>query len=204
MKDGQLLVVDLSRSSVHKETIPAQVLADYLGGRGLVSHLLYQKASPGTDPLGPQNPLVFVAGPAQGMSTPFSPKTVLGTKSPLTGTCLYSVASGTFGHDLARSGLTGLLITGAAPEPTYLVVEGGRVSFRSARHLWGKTTVKAQEVMLADAGLPRASVVAIGPAGERAVPLAAIVTEGERCRTFGRGGPGAVMGSKNLKGIVLR
>lgn len=203
MKDGQLLVVDLSNRSFHTETIPAQIMADYVGGRGLVAHLLYGKVIPGTDPLGPQNPLIFLAGPAQGLSAPYSPKTVLGTKSPLTGTYLYSVASGSFGHDLARAGLSGLLITGSASEPTYLVIEGGRVSFRSARRLWGKKTVEAQQNMGADSGYPRASVLAIGPAGERGALLAAIVTEGERCRTFGRGGPGAVMGSKNLKGVVL-
>ena len=203
MKDGRLLVVDLSKRSFHTEEIPAEVMANYVGGRGLVAYLLYQKATPGADPLGPQNPLIFVTGPAQGLSAPFSPKTIMGTKSPLTGTYLYSVASGSFGHDLARAGLTGLLITGSAPEPTYLAIEGGGVSFRSGLHLWGKKTVEAQEAMLAESGLPRASVLAIGPAGERAALLAAIVTEGERCRTFGRGGPGAVMGSKNLKGIVL-
>lgn len=203
MKNGRLLVVDLSKQSSHTEDMPAGVMADYIGGRGLVAYLLYQKATPGADPLGPQNPLIFVGGPAQGLSAPFSPKTVMGTKSPLTGTYMYSVASGSFGHDLARAGLAGLLVTGAAPEPTYLVIQGGRVAFRPARHLWGKKTVEAQESMLAESGLRRPSVLAIGLAGERGALLAAIVTGGESCRTFGRGGPGAVMGSKNLKGIVL-
>ncbi|MDO8688873.1 MAG: aldehyde ferredoxin oxidoreductase family protein [Dehalococcoidia bacterium] len=203
MKDGKLLVVDLSNSSSHEEAITAQAMAEFIGGRGLSAYLLSQKATPGADPLGPSNPLIFVTGPAQGLSVPFSPKTVMGTKSPLTGTYLYSVASGSFGHDLARAGFTGLLITGVAAEPTYLVIEGGRVSFRSARLQWGKTTPKAQASMLSESGVAKASVLAIGPAGERMLPVAAIVTEGDRCRTFGRGGPGAVMGSKNLKGVVL-
>src|SRR3990172_4044282 len=101
MRDGKLLVIDLSSGSSRTEIIPARVMTDYIGGRGLVARLLYQEVTPGTDPLGPQNPLVFVTGPAQGLAVPFSPKTMMGTKSPLTGTYLYSVASGSFGHDLA-------------------------------------------------------------------------------------------------------
>lgn len=201
--DGKLLVIDLSHGSSHTETIPAQVMADFIGGRGLVAYLLYEKATRGANPLGPENPLVFVTGPAQGLSVPFSPKTMMGTRSPLTGTYLYSVASGSFGHDMARAGLTGIVITGASPEPAYLIIKGSTVSVRSARHILGAKTVEAQATMLTESGLEKASALAIGPAGERLVPLAAIVTEGDRCRTFGRGGPGAVMGSKNLKGVVL-
>jgi aldehyde:ferredoxin oxidoreductase len=203
MEDGRLLFIDLTTASYRLEVIPPRVLADYLGGRGLAAYLLFKGVAPRVDPLDPANPLILTAGPAQGLSAPYSPKTVLGTKSPLTGIYLYSVASGSFGHYLARSGLAALVVTGRAASPTYIVIDGQRVEFHSATHLWGKKTGAAQEALLRETSRPKASVLTIGPAGERLVRLAAVVTEGDHARTFGRGGAGCVMGAKNLKGIVL-
>lgn len=199
----KVLIVDLTSRSVDIELLQETVLADYLGGRGLGAYLLYRNLSPGVDPLSPENVLVFSVGPAQGTTAFYSSRAVLSTKSPLTGIYLYSVASGNFGHRLRKAGYMALVVKGRSPEPVYLRINDDKVEFRSARRFWGLKTIEAQEAMLEDADMHKGSCVCIGPAGERLLRIAAVVTEGEKARTFGRGGAGAVMGSKNLKGIVL-
>jgi aldehyde:ferredoxin oxidoreductase len=199
----KLLVVDLTKREFKVEPIPEAILDDYLGGRGLGAYLLYTNIEKGVDPLSPENPLIFSSGPAQGTDAYYGSRVVLNCKSPLTGIYLYSVASGRFGHEMKRAGYMALMVKGRAAEPTYVVIQDNRVDFRPASGLWGMKTVEAQEALLNAANLPKASCVAIGPAGERLVKTACVVTGGESARTFGRGGSGAVMGSKNLKGIVL-
>ncbi len=100
--ESKMLVIDLTTQTFHIENIPEKVIADYLGGRGLGSYLLYHTIGPGIDPLSPENPLIFTAGLAQGIDTPFSPKVVVTTKSPLTDIYLFSVSSGAFGHSIRK------------------------------------------------------------------------------------------------------
>src|SRR5680860_59168 len=176
----------------------------FLGGRGLGAYLLYNYLTPGVAPLSPENVLIFTAGPLQGTTSYYSAKTVLTTKSPLTGIYLFSVASGKFGHQIAKAGYSSIMIKGASARPTYVMVDDNRVAFSNAEEFWGMGTVASHDAMLADSGLDNGACACIGPAGEQLNTLAAIATEGEKARIFGRGGSGAVMGAKKLKGIVLR
>lgn len=200
---NRLLVVDLTSRTSAVETIPEEIMQNYIGGRGLGAYLLYSNLKQGVDPLSPDNVLIFSAGPAQGTSMYYSSRAVLNTKSPLTGIYLYSVASGNFGHEIKRAGYVAIMIKGRASAPTYLAIHDEDVEFRSAEQFWGMKTIEAHDAMLEDSELLKGSCACIGPAGERLHLMAAVVTEGEKARTFGRGGSGAVMGSKNLKGIVL-
>jgi aldehyde:ferredoxin oxidoreductase len=197
-----MLVVDLGDRTIHREELPEQLISDFLGGRGLGIALLYKRLSEKVDPLNPDNPLIFTTGPLQGADFPFSSKLNLTTKSPQTGLCAFSIASCKMGHFLRRSGIDVLFITGQAQNWTYLWINNGRVEFKDAKHLYGSKATQAQAAMVSECH-PKAEAAVIGPAGEHGVRIAAIVTGGDRLRTFGRCGVGAVMGSKKLKGLVV-
>ena len=200
---NKVLKVDLTNQSYSAEELPDKTLDLYLGGRGLGAYLLYQNLAPGVDPLSPDNPIIFSGGPVQGTNTYYSSRAVLTTKSPLTGIYLFSVASGRFGHGIRKAGYMSVMVQGRSETPVYLAINDGEVQFRSAGDFWGMKTAEAQTAMLEDAKSPDGSCVCIGPAGENLSSLALVATAGEKVRTFGRGGAGAVMGSKNLKGIVI-
>lgn len=197
------LTVDLTLRTFAVEPIPKEVLRRYLGGRGLGAYLLYRHTRAGMDPLSAENPLIFTVGIAQGLPTPYSPKVVLTTKSPLTGAYLYTISSGKLGHSIRRAGYMAIVIRGRSEQPIFLHIGDHTVDFRDARHLWGRKTLAAQEGMLEEAGDGRAATATIGPGGERLVRYAAIMNDGKTYRAFGRGGAGCVMGAKNLKGIVV-
>jgi len=201
---NKVLVIDLTTEKYHTDNISEEVMDAFLGGRGLGAYLLYNYLTPGVAPLSPENVLIFTAGPLQGTTSYYSAKTVLTTKSPLTGIYLFSVASGKFGHQIAKAGYSSIMIKGASARPTYVMVDDNRVAFSNAEEFWGMGTVASHDAMLADSGLDNGACACIGPAGEQLNTLAAIATEGEKARIFGRGGSGAVMGAKKLKGIVLR
>ena len=203
LPESKMLIIDLTTQTYQIDTLPEKILINYLGGRGLGVNLLYQSIGPGVGPLSPENPLIFTVGFAQGMDTPFSPKVVLTTKSPLTNLYLYSVSSGAFGHSIRKAGYMAIMIKGKAEAPVYLNIGDDKVEFRDARHLWGMKTLAAQNAMLKEAGNPKASTAAIGPGGEKLIKYAAIMNDGKTFRAFGRGGTGCVMGSKKLKGIVI-
>ena len=200
--EAKLLKIDLSAKKSKVEAIPESVIKNYLGGRGLGAYLLYNLVPAKTDPLSPRNCLIFTAGPTNGTGFPFSSKANLSTKSPLTGVYLYSVSSGTVGHQIRKAGFWAVVIKGKAKSPTYLVINNSKVTFKRASSLWGLEPFKAQQAMLKD--LPgKAASVAIGPAGEQRVTFASVFSEGGYYRAFGRGGAGCVMGAKNLKGMVI-
>ncbi len=199
-----ILKVDLSRRSSEIAEIPELVMRKYIGGRGLGAYLLYRSVPAKADPLGEGNHIFLTAGPASGTGLYYSSKTNLTTKSPLTGIYLNTVCSGILGAQMRKAGFWALDIYGASERPLYIVVRDRDVSFLDAAGLWGLETAKAQEVMLGEMSPNRAATVAIGPAGERLNPFAAVFSEGGLYRCFGRGGAGAVMGSKKLKGIVVQ
>ncbi len=203
LPESRMLIIDLTAQTYREELISEDVMSDYLGGRGLGAYLLYRNIASGVDPLSPDNPLIFTVGFAQGTDTPFSPKVVLTTKSPLTNAYLYSISSGSLGHSIRRAGYMGVMIRGEASKPVYLRIRKGAVEFCDARHLWGMMTLASQEAMLREAGDPKASTAAIGPAGETLVRFAAVMNDGDTFRAFGRGGAGCVMGAKNLKGLIV-
>jgi aldehyde:ferredoxin oxidoreductase len=201
--DYLLLGIDLSDRAYRIEEIPNETIRKYVGGRGLGSFLLYKLVPARMDPLGEGNHLIFTAGPASGTKFPNSSKTNLTTKSPLTGVYLYSVASGILAEQMRRAGFWAIDITGKADSPVLIVVHNREVEFRDAKQLWGMETAAAQRAMLASVDAKNAATVAIGPAGERLISSAGVFGEGELYRCFGRGGAGSVMGSKNLKGMVV-
>jgi len=199
----RILKVDLSRRSHRVETLPREIIQQYIGGRGLGAYLLYRSVPAAADPLGEHNHLIFTAGPANGTGLFFSSKAVVTTKSPLTGIYLYSVASGTFTGQLRQAGYWALDISGIADSPVYLEIDNQKVTIKDAAHLWGLETARAQQLMMADRSPRQAATVAIGPAGENLLSYAAIMSEGSLYRSMARGGSGCVMGAKKLKGILV-
>ncbi|MDO8692106.1 MAG: aldehyde ferredoxin oxidoreductase family protein [Dehalococcoidia bacterium] len=199
----RILRIDLTTSTHRIEELDERVVNEYIGGRGLGAYLLYKDCPKGLDPMDPSNPLIFSAGPAQGVGAPYSGKASLTTKSPLTGIYLACVTSGSMGQSIKNAGLSSVVVTGRAARPTYLVIVGDKVEFRPAERLWGTKVGEAQQMMLDETGLSGASTLGIGPAGEKGIKIACISTEGDKYRAFGRGGAGCVMGSKNLKGVLV-
>jgi aldehyde:ferredoxin oxidoreductase len=199
----QLLKINLSNRSSKIEEIPPEIIRKYIGGRGLGAYLLYQCVPPKADPLAEDNHLIFTAGPVSGTGLYYSSKVNVNTKSPLTGIYLFSISSGILAQQMRWAGFWAIDIGGAADSPIYLWIENQTVHFKDATSLWGLETAEAQRQMCQ--GLPpkNAATVGIGPAGEQLNRYAALYTEGSLYRCFGRGGAGAVMGSKNLKGIVV-
>jgi aldehyde:ferredoxin oxidoreductase len=199
----QQLTINLSNRSFEIKDIPEDIIKKYIGGRGLGAYLLYHLVPPKADPLGPENRVIFTAGPASGTGLAYSSKANVNTKSPLTGIYLYAISSGILPHQMRKAGFWAIDIKGRAATPTYITIKDQTVSFVDGTDLWGLETAAAQQRMLAESGLKNAATVGIGPAGEHLHPYAAIFADGDLYRCFGRGGAGAVMGSKNLKGIVV-
>jgi aldehyde:ferredoxin oxidoreductase len=191
----RILRIDLSTGKMDSFAPEASLLRGYIGGRGLGAKLIYDAMR--VDALSPANLLVFAAGPLTGTTTPASGRVSLSTKSPLTGTIFDSNCGGSFGPELKKAGYDALIIAGKSPEPVFIEIEDDRVELKSARRLWGKNA-KETTRLLKDKG----SVACIGRAGEKQVLLASIMSD--KVHTFGRGGVGAVMGSKNLKAVVVK
>ena len=201
---NQILRIDLSNRSYRIEEIPDNIIRQYIGGRGLGAYLLYNSVPPRVAPLSEKNHLIFTAGPSNGTNLSYSSKTVNNTKSPLTGIYLCAISSGTIGHQIREAGLWAIDVAGIADSPTYLVINNQKVEFKDATTLWGMESAEAQRVMLGNLSARKVATMAIGPAGEKLLTYAAIMVDGPLYRAFGRGGSGCVMGSKKLKGIVIR
>lgn len=197
---GRLLWVDLTRRQTRSEPLDPHLAAETIGGRGLGTRILYDRLAPGTDPLSPQTPLIFVTGPLNGANAPLSGRYEVVTRSPFTGTVLSSNSGGRFAVDLKRTGYDGVVIEGAAETPCYLWIHDGQAELRDAGELWGLDTHRTTERLLAETHA-RAGVACIGPAGERGVLFASVMND--RDRAAGRGGAGCVMGAKRLKALVV-
>jgi aldehyde:ferredoxin oxidoreductase len=199
--DTELLYVNLATRLVEAKPLPPALYRAYLGGRGLGVKLVYDAVTPKIDALSPENLLVFAIGPLTATAAPTSGRFAVITKSPLTGTIFDSNAGGYFGPQLRMAGYAAIIIIGRADSPQYLWIEDGKAELRDAQKIWGLDTAKATDSLL-EATDKKAQVACIGPAGENLVKLAAIITD--KHRAAGRGGVGAVMGSKNLKAVVAR
>ena len=173
----------------------------FLGATGFGIKLLYDHVKPGTDPLGPDNILVFAPGPLTGTDSPCSSRMAATARSPLTGAVGMSTSGGHFPAEMKFAGFDIIVITGQAQEPTYLVFHDGKVSFRSAKKLWGSNTMDCQLFIKEELHDHNFRVACIGQAGEKRTLMASIINER---RAFGRKGLGAVMGSKKLKAIAVR
>lgn len=198
---GRILHVDLTTGTTMVETPDIEVYRKLVGGRGLVAYLLLRDLPPESDPLGPENMLIFAPGILQGTGLPGSGRHGVGAKSPLTGALASSEAGGWFGHEFKRAGLDALIIRGRAKQPVYLWIRDGRAEIRPATHLWGKNTAETEALIREELDDKRARVAQIGIAGESLCLFSAIMHD--VCRAAGRGGLGAVMGSKNLKAVAV-
>jgi aldehyde:ferredoxin oxidoreductase len=199
---GKLLEVDLSAERIKEVELDEKLTRTVIGGRGLGVKLLYERVGPGVDPFDPDNLLVFATGPLTGTLAPTSGRHCVVTKSPLTGTIFDSNSGGHWGAELKFAGIDAIVIRGRAERPVYLWVHDGEAELRDASDLWGLGTHATTDAILKQVGDSRARVACIGPAGERLVRIAAIIND--KYRAAGRGGVGAVMGSKHLKAIVVR
>jgi len=200
--NGRILRANLSERSVSIEEIDELFCRRYLGGAGFVTYFQWKELKQGIDPLGPDNKLIFAVGPVTGTSVPGSGRHCMGAKSPLTGGYAKSESGGFWGVELKRAGYDGIIIEGKAGKPVYLWIHDGEASIRDASHFWGHNTKEVQEGISAELGDNRIRVAAIGPGGEHLVRYACVMNELKDAA--GRGGMGAVMGSKNLKAIAVR
>ncbi len=198
---GQLLRVNLSRRGVSKEPLREDWARDFVGGVGLTARLVYEEVKPKIAPLGPENKLVFMTGPVNGTMIPAASRTSVCAKSPYTGSFFHSIFGGNLGPEIKFAGYDGVIIEGKAERPVYLWIEDDKVEIRKAEHLWGKDPFETQEMIRKEIGDEEIHIAAIGTAGEAGLPYAMILCD---IRAAGRGGMGAVMGSKNLKAIAVR
>ncbi|MFB6125440.1 MAG: aldehyde ferredoxin oxidoreductase family protein [Halanaeroarchaeum sp.] len=197
---NQLLDVDLTTGTVETRELSDAFLRNYLGGAGITTRLLYDEVGPDVDPLDPENILAIAPGLLVGPSVPTGSKTAFGFKSPLTGGYGKSIVGAKMGDQLKRSGYDAMVVRGAAEEPTTLVIEDDDVRLESAEDLWGLDTWETDDRLKETYG-GQFRTAAIGPAGENLSKISMIECED---RQAGRGGPGAVMGSKNLKAIAVK
>ncbi len=196
---GRLLRVNLSRRTSGVETIPSDVCELFVGGRGFGIAYLYKEQPPKVDPLGEDNRLIFIAGPLAGAQAQSVSRWIVCTKSPLTGAYARSVAGADFGAWLRFAGYDALLVEGKAEAPVYLHLTAEGCTIAKADDLWGADTRQTQDLLHRRHG-DGTHVACIGPAGERLVRYAAIVSGR---RTASRCGVGTVMGSKNLKAVAI-
>jgi aldehyde:ferredoxin oxidoreductase len=199
---GKIMRLDLTHSKVTVEDLKEEWAQQFIGGSGLGAKFLYEMTDEKTDPLGPENPLIFMTGPFTGTSVPLSGRHAVVSRSPLTGIFGESDVGGTWGANLKKAGFDGIIVTGKSNKPVYLWVHDGKWEIRNASHLWGKDTYEIDPILKKETH-EKAVVSTIGQAGENLVPLSAIMTDGKDGRAAGRCGMGAVMGSKNLKAIVV-
>lgn len=199
--NGKILRVNLSTGKVRVQEYSSDFALKWIGGRGFAARILWEELKPGIDPLSPENKLVFAVGPLTGLLGPSTGKLVVASKSPLTG----GYGDGNLGSiaavQIRRAGYDAIVVEGKAEKPSYVYVEDEKVEVRSAEHLWGLDTFTAEKKLREEHGRG-AGVLVIGPAGENLVRYAIVASQ--EGRAGGRPGMGAVMGSKNLKALVVR
>jgi aldehyde:ferredoxin oxidoreductase len=204
---GKVLRVDLTAEKATVEEIDPQFAKDYIGGRGWAIKILHDEVEPTVDPLSPENKLIFTTGPLTGTPAPTGNRYMVTTKAPLTGAIACSNSGGMYPTEMKRTGLDMIVLEGRAERPVYVWINADgstdepEVEIRPADHLWGMRVPEATDALLEETD-EKARVSCIGPAGERLVKIASIMND--KHRAAGRSGVGAVMGSKNLKAVVLR
>jgi len=195
----QFLKIDLSSNKIETFTPDVEFMENFIGGTGFGVKLLDDTLNQGIDPLSPANSLVISTGPLTGTRAPMSGRFSMVTKSPLTGTIFDSNTGGHWGVKFKRCGFDGVWLIGKASDPVYMKISENRAELKSAENIWGKNVAETTRALKQAEGR-RCSVLAIGPAGENLVKISAVMNDEHRA--LGRGGVGAVWGSKNLKAIV--
>jgi aldehyde:ferredoxin oxidoreductase len=194
--------IDASRRQVEVRSLESRDAEDFVGGGSLGAAYLARLIQSDTDPLGPDNPLIFMVGPFTSTRVPASSRHEVVSLSPLTGIYGESNCGGSLGWHLKRSGYDGLVITGTSTSPVSIVIDAEEITFRESEDLWGQDVFSVDDQLKTELD-PKAVTAVIGPAGERLVKIASISHDGRHTRSIGRCGMGAVMGSKKLKSIVV-
>src|SRR6202012_937204 len=197
---GRALIVNLTSGQSSVTTIDESVLRSYVGGAGLGAWLMHEHCPPGVDALAPEAPLIFVFSPLVGSPLTTSPKFGLVAKSPLTGRLTDALASSHFAISGKLPGHDAIVVRGCCAEPSVLMIDGNSAWVAPAEDLWGLTAAETEAKLRERMG-PAWRVAAIGPAGERVVRYATLSHDG---RHAGRGGLGAVLGSKWCKAVMVR
>ncbi len=197
---GSILEIDLTEGKTKHLPLDPDIASQYIGGKGFAARFLYDRLPAGCDPFDPENLLIFATGPLTGTLTPGSGRCLVSTKSPATGLWLDANCGGSFGPEMKMAGIDAIIIKGKAPAPVMLVIDDEEVHLSDASDLWRKDTLLTHRWIKKKLG-EEFRVACIGEAGEKRVRFASIISE---MRAFGRGGAGAVMGSKNLKAIAIR
>ena len=200
--NGKILTVDLSTQQTEVETPSEVFYRTYMGGSSLALACLLRELKAGSDPLGPENVLVFASNILSGIPMAGMTRYTVAARSPLTGGFGEAEAGGFWGPELKHAGFDAIVIKGKAEKPVYIWIHDGEAEIRDASHLWGSDTGASQEAIRKDLGDSRIRVALIGQAGENLVRYACVVNNLKHAN--GRSGMGAVMGSKNLKAIAVR
>ncbi|MGY5876304.1 MAG: aldehyde ferredoxin oxidoreductase family protein [Candidatus Thorarchaeota archaeon] len=198
--NGRILWVDLNNGKTREERLDKNIYENFIGGKGLGTYLLYKNVLPGINPLGLENTLFFMTGPMQGLPAPNVGRWTLVTKSPLSGLFLDTHSGGALGREIKKAGYDALCVTGKSDEPVILRLHDDDLAIERADHLWGKDVYTTTEMLHEQ--IEKSTVYTIGPAGERLSRIATGCCEIHH--QTGRGGAGAVLGSKNLKAVVVR
>jgi aldehyde:ferredoxin oxidoreductase len=196
---GKILDINLTTETIEETSLNMEMAKLFLGGRGLGARLLWDLVGPEVDPLSRENVLIFATGPMTASGAQTSNRFSVSTKSPLTDTILDANSGGWWGMQLKRTGHDVLIVRGKAEKPCWIEITNEQTKFHSASELWGKGVFETTEFLGQNNN--KRNVLCIGPAGENLSLMAAIMNDRERA--LARGGPGAVMGSKNLKAIVV-
>lgn len=200
--NGKILKVNLTDGRIKSERIEESFYRKWLGGYGLAARIIYDELVPKCDPLGPLNIVAFTTGPLTGLTPFFAGSFYVSGKSPLTGAWADSRCGGDFGPKLKHAGYDAVFVYGRSEKPVYLKIDDDAVEIKSANDVWGEDTYAADEILKKESKDKSVSVVSIGPSGEKLSKIACIMND--KWRAAGRGGLGAVMGSKRLKAIVVR
>ena len=198
---GKILRVNLTDQTAKEEELSLEIAKDFIGGAGFGIKYLFDEVKGGTDPLGPENKLIFASGPFSGTTIPCASRMAVTSKSPLTNAVGVALTGGYFPVELKYAGYDILIIEGKAEKPTYVWIKNGKIQFRSAKKVWGMKTTDCQQIIKNELNDQNIRIACIGPAGENLCKIACIINE---LRAAGRKGLGAVMGSKNLKAIAVR
>ena len=198
----KVLRVNLTNGSCESEPLNMDWAKQYLGQRGLATKYIVEETDPQVDPLSPDNKMIFATGPLTGTAAPTSGRWSVVCKGPLTGAIACSNSGGFFGAEMKNAGWDMIIFEGAASSPVYLHIQNDQAELKDASHLWGKTVWEAEEALIEASGDKDSRVASIGPAGENGSMFAAVVNDKDRAA--GRSGVGAVMGSKNLKAVLVR
>ncbi|MFZ5814990.1 MAG: aldehyde ferredoxin oxidoreductase family protein [Bacillota bacterium] len=199
---GKIARVNLTTGAITIEEPNDHFYRTYVGGHGFIAYFLLKEVPAGCDPLGPENKLIFATGPLTGLPFAGSGRHAIGAKSPLTGGYGGGEAGGFWGNEFKRAGFDALIVEGVAPKPVYIWIKDGQIEIRDAHHLWGLECKQAEQAVRDEHNDQRIRFAQIGPAGENKVLYATI--SNDLNEFVGRGGMGAVMGSKNLKGVACR